>query len=81
MHNLSQHKSTVLCILDLNLVTITAYIVTKSVLGRVRNCVDEQALRCEMVVSSYVFQPNHSYADSILRHTRGCVVAGAAQCL
>ncbi len=36
---------------------------TKSVLGRVRNCVGEQALRCEMVASSYVCQPNQSYAD------------------
>ncbi len=40
----------------------------------------EQALRCEMVVSSYVCQPNHSYADSMFRlrsdPTRGCVVAG-----
>ena len=36
----------------------------KSVLGRVRNCVGEQALRCEMVASFYVHQPNHSYADS-----------------
>ena len=52
----------------------------KSVLGRVRNCVDEQALHCEMAVSSYVCQPNHSYAESMFRlhsdHTRGCVVAG-----
>jgi hypothetical protein len=55
-------------------------ILTKSVLGRVRNCVGEQALRCEMVASSYVCQPNHSYADSMFclhsDHTRGCVVAG-----
>ena len=36
---------------------------SKSVLGRVRNCVGKQALRCEMVVSSYVHQPNHSYAN------------------
>ena len=53
---------------------------TKSVLGRVRNCVGEQALHCEMVASSYVCQPNHSYAESMFRlhsdHTRGCVVAG-----
>ena len=52
----------------------------KSVLGRVCNCVGEQALHCEMVASSYVGQPNHSYAESMFRlhsnHTRGCVVAG-----
>ena len=35
----------------------------KSVLGRVRNCVGKQALHCEMVASSYVHQPNHSYAN------------------
>ena len=33
----------------------------KSVLGRVGNCVG--TLCYEMVVSSYVNQPNHSYAD------------------
>ena len=40
---------------------------TKSVLGRVRNCVGERALRCEMVASSYVCQPNHNYADFMFR--------------
>ena len=54
--------------------------IIKSVLGRVRNCVGEQALHCEMVASSYVCQPNHSYAESMFHlhsdHTRGCVVAG-----
>ena len=55
---------------------------TKSVLGRVRNCVGEQALHYDMVASSYVCQPNHSYiyAESMFRfhsdHTRGYVVAG-----
>ena len=53
---------------------------TKSVLGRVRNCMGEQALHCEMVASSFVCQLNHSYAESMFRlhsdHTRGCVVAG-----
>ena len=52
----------------------------KSVLGRVRNCVGEQALHCDMVASSYMCQPNHSYAESMFRlhsdHTRGYVVAG-----
>ena len=51
-----------------------------SELGRVRNCVGEQALRCEMVASFYMCQPNHSYADSLFRlHsdlTRAVVVAG-----
>ena len=41
--------------------------IIKSVLGRVRNCVGEQALRCEMVASSYVHQPNHSYAVFLFR--------------
>ena len=39
----------------------------------------EQALRCEIVVSSYVCQPNHSYMYVLhlhSDHTRGCVVAG-----
>ena len=35
----------------------------KSGLKRVRNCMGEQALRCEIVVSSYMCQPNYSYAD------------------
>ena len=35
------------------------YITGKSVLGRVRSCVGEQALRCEMVAPSYMCQPNH----------------------
>jgi hypothetical protein len=49
---------------------------TKSVLGRERNCVGEQALLCEMVASSYMCQPNQSYADFHSRdHTRGCAVA------
>ena len=52
----------------------------KSVLGRVRNCVGERALRCEMVASSYVHQPDHSYVDFMFSlHsdlTRGGVVAG-----
>ena len=52
---------------------------SKSVLGRVRNCVGEQALHCDMVASSYVCQPIHRYAESMIRlhsdHTRGCVVA------
>ena len=39
----------------------------KSVLGRVHNCVGERALRCEMVASSYVCQPNHNYADFMFR--------------
>ena len=52
----------------------------KSILGRVHNCIGEQALHYEMVASSYVCQPNHSYAESMFRlhsdHTCGCVVAG-----
>ena len=40
----------------------------------------EQALRCEIVVSSYVCQQNHSYADFMFRlhsyHTHAIVVAG-----
>ena len=52
----------------------------KSVLGRVRNCVGERALCCEMVASSYECQPNHSYVDFMFGlHsdlTRGVVVAG-----
>ena len=43
------------------LATIT---IVKSVLGRVRNCVGGLVLRCEMVASSYVWQSNHSYANS-----------------
>ena len=42
----------------------------KSVLGRVHNCVSEQALCCEMVALSYVCQPNHSYADFIFDFTQ-----------
>ena len=57
----------------------------KSVLGRLRNCVGEQALRCEMVASSYVYQPNHSYADfTFSLHsdlTRAIVVAGVLHCV
>ena len=53
---------------------------TKSGLRRVRNCVGEQALCCEIVASSYACQPNHSYADFMFRlhsdHTRAIVVAG-----
>jgi hypothetical protein len=65
---------------------LIVYNYSKSVLGRVGNCVGEQALCCEVVASSYMCLPNHSYADSIFRlhsdHTCGCVVAGcAAQCL
>ena len=41
--------------------------IIKSVLERVCNCMDEQALCCEMVVSSYMYQPNHSYADFMFR--------------
>ena len=37
----------------------------KSVLGRVRNGVNERVLRCEMVASSYICQLNHSYLDFI----------------
>ena len=52
----------------------------KSVLGRVRNCVGKRALCCEMVASSYVHQPDHSYVDFMFRlHsdlTRGHVFAG-----
>ena len=40
---------------------------TKSVLGRVHNCVGKQALHCEMVASSYVHQPNYSYANFMFR--------------
>ena len=61
---------------------------SKSVLGRVCNCVGEQALRGEMMASSYVYQPNHSYADfTFSLHSdliRAIVVAGtrcAALCL
>ena len=35
----------------------------KNVLGRVRNCVGERALRCETVASSHVHQPDHSCVD------------------
>ena len=50
---------------------------TKSVLGRVRNCVGEQALCCETMASSYVCQPNHSYSDRLHSdHTHAIVVAG-----
>ena len=54
----------------------------KSVLGRVRNCVGEQALHCDnMVASSYYASLTiASYAESMFRlhsdHTRGYVVAG-----
>ena len=52
---------------------------TKSVLGRVHNYMDEWALLCKMVVSSYVCQPNHSYVDFMFRlhsdFTCDCVVA------
>ena len=44
---------------------------SKSVLGRVRNCVGERALRCEMVASSYVCQPSHNCADFMFR-TEDC---------
>ena len=61
----------------------------KCALGRVRNCMGEQALRCETVASSYVCQPNHNYVDFVFRlHsdlTRCHVLAGiqhsAALCL
>ena len=57
----------------------------KSVLGRVRNCVGEQALCCEMVASSYVHQPYHSYADFMFRlhsdPTHAIVVAGVLHCV
>ena len=37
------------------------------------------AVHCDMVASSYLCQPNHSYAESMFRlhsdHTRDCVVA------
>ena len=53
----------------------------KNVLGRVRNCVGEQALHCEMVASSYCASLTIAiYAESMFRshsdHTCGCVVAG-----
>jgi hypothetical protein len=51
-------------------------IIAKSVLGRVRNCVGDQALQCRHPTC----QPNHSYADSMFcLHsdlTHGCVVVG-----
>ena len=49
----------------------------------VRNCVDEQVLN--IMKSSYVCRPNHSYADSMFRlHsdlTGACVVAGMLHCV
>ena len=57
----------------------------QSVLGRVHNCVGERALRCEMVTSSYVYRPNHSYVDCLFHlhsdFTRGLVVAGVLHCV
>ena len=53
---------------------------TKSVLRRVRNCVGKLA-----VVSFYLRQPNHSYADFMFSlHsdlTRAIVVAGVLHCV
>ena len=58
---------------------------TKSILLRVRNCVGERALRCEIMVSSYMCQPNHSYVDCLFcLHsdlTRGLVVASVLHCV
>ena len=60
-------------------------IIIKSVLGRVRNCVGEQTLRCEMVASSNMYQPNHSYVDFMFHlHSdpiHVIVVAGVLHCL
>ena len=40
----------------------------------------KQAIRCEIVASSYVCQPNHTHADIMFHlhsdHTRAIVVAG-----
>ena len=57
----------------------------KNVLGRVRNCMGEQALHCEMVASSYVHQPYHSHADFMFHlhsdPTHAIVVAGMQHCV
>ena len=42
----------------------------KSILGRICNYVGRSALHCEIVVSSYVCQPNHSYADFYVSFTQ-----------